>query len=181
MVKIKVVILLLIVAFAGCEKSSEKGDLLGSCCLPNYYYSLEADSASYGFGFSELFFMPSAFTPNGDLLNDQFRVWFSTFNTSSYEVSCRILYKNALVFQFLEVDATFIFWDGKSPDGEIYPGVYRAEVQIYKDRILYKDIKHYFKLINQQSPLPLIDTCQTFGDVFDTRLGIIYESVEEFQ
>ncbi len=181
MVKIRVVILLLIVAFAGCEKASEKGDLLGSCCLPNYYYSLEADSASYGFGFSELFFMPSAFSPNGDLINDKFGVWISSWNTDSYEVSCRILFKNAIVFEYSNPKIHSFFWDGKSPDGKIHPGIYVADVRVYKNGGLYKDIKHYFKLINHQSPLPIIDSCQTFGDVFDTRLGIIYESVEEFQ
>lgn len=157
-----------------------------NCCLPAYLEFGDSLVDQYGQNstvYHEMIFMPSAITPNGDLINDKFGFYHNHFGSAKYIYKLQILYKNESVFERSGPSIDDWRWDGKSPDGKIYAGYYLADLTIHRNGMLFKEIQHRFKLIssNSQNRLSRNDTCQTFADEFDSRQGLIYETQESFE
>jgi hypothetical protein len=184
MAKISLSLLFCLVLFSACEKF-DKSQMSDNCCLPAYLEFGDSLVDTYGQNstvYYEMIFMPSAITPNGDFINDKFGFFHNYFGNAKYIYKLRILYKNELVFE-RSGPSINDWWDGKSSDGKIYAGYYLAELTIHRNGLLFKEIQHRFKLIssNSQNRLSRNDTCQTFADEFDSRQGLIYESMEMFE
>ncbi|REJ82310.1 MAG: PKD domain-containing protein [Bacteroidetes bacterium] len=83
-----------------------------------------ADSASrltvYESPLGETLFIPNSFTPNGDGINDIFKISVyrpcETYNLQVFNRWGKIVYETA--------DAASAFWDGSAEDGQIQSGVY---------------------------------------------------------
>lgn len=78
-----------------------------------------SDSAARDIQVNDLLELPNIFTPNGDGINDYFRIRTNGLNTYSFSVYSR---SGNLVFRS---ESPYIFWDGRSVSGqEMHNGIY---------------------------------------------------------
>lgn len=129
-------------------------------------------------------YIPTAFTPNGDLVNDKFGVF-------CYALSPQILYQfhlyrnNSLFLSKTgwNVNSASLFeWDGRSPNGQIIPGMYRLSVLLFNNGQLLMQKNHYFHLLPSfpNGTLPPGYSCLWYPANFDPRFGLIYSDMENY-
>lgn len=121
MLKNIIYLLAIILLVANCKDDEEPGFTESCCNIPPL--TAAADQARI--------FGPNAFTPNGDGVNDIFRVFTSSEVTEVLNLSIKDEAGN-LMFEaknFLPYDAS-MGWDGTNPDGQIVEGIYKYDVEI---------------------------------------------------
>jgi len=207
MEKMKLIIcLILICGLMACEKPSENLNGSGNCCLPPYYFEGEIGDTvlfnpavfnrelipgtpQYAYAFRERIFMPSAFTPDSNFLNDNFTafldepIFTNQQQSNDYEMSLTISLGNWRVFQGSDSEDNLIFWDGRCPDKTIRSGIYKAEVNVTKNGGQFKHIIHYFHLLlpDENGNSEKKYACLIFPDQYKQRYGLIFKTFETFK
>ncbi len=159
-------LLLLFVALTSCTKSQIKNNCENNkiSVSPNDY---DTDSV--------LIYIPSAFTPDGDLLNDRFRPFIWGMEITNYEVSKgnKTLFSVSNIGKALTSENS---WDGTDEDGELCKdGVYSYEVKGKNDIDGDFTITGEVSLITEQNNKPC--ECR-YEDQLDPTEGFISPSAE---
>ena len=192
----------MLLIFSACEKPGiDSGN--GNCCLPPVYFEGEIGDTiiinpqTYTqellhdtdqiYAGREMIFMPSAFTPDSNGLNDLIQVslqnliiWTSDTTTYTYTLEVHLtIYLGATKFFETYSNAP---WNGQGPDGVIKEGIYRAEIEVLRDGIPYGNFNHYFRLIlpDASGKLDKNFACLIFADQYESRLGLLFKTTEEF-
>lgn len=136
------------------------------------------------------YFIPSAFTPNGDGINDELGIYAlsefynDTIIPSSFIMVVKILNAGKIIFIKSETfqNSLEIFWNGKNQDGNLVQDVYDVNLKIYKKSILFEEFnsKTWLLLPDSSKQLPAWSKCLEFGDTYDSRFGKIYQTTENF-
>jgi gliding motility-associated-like protein len=120
------------------------------------------------------FYAPNAFTPNGDLLNDEFGI----VTTGIDKVILRIYEGSKLIFTSSEENTC---WDGTYNEG-IKQGNYTYEADLYSMHDEIIKIKGELSLILPETlskkPIEHCEGCK-FKDMIDSKSGFVYESQEK--
>lgn len=147
-----------ILTFAFCKKNRIK-----KCCTQNSTIDYLADNDSI------TIFIPNAFTPNRDGIND-------LFLQKVYNVHLLKFYKITIKKGMKEVFTSndiWTMWNG-TVDGKIKFGKYKYIMEIIDDKGVQYEINGFVCSYNCFS---IEDAC-VFGDMIDPRYGVIYESME---
>lgn len=118
---------------------------------------------------SVAFFIPTAFTPNGDMLNDRFSIFGHGFELRK---GFKIYKRNRL----LVTNDSSLFWDGLDADGnEVKEGVYRFEFYALSRHIEGLKIDGDITLVKSLE----YDLCSCrFEDMIDPEQGFVMLSNE---
>ena len=154
----KLYYLLFLLALLGCEKDP----YFNSCKTNESIISPMVTAAD-----SIRIFIPTAFTPNGDGLNDNFYPTGAGIKTFIVSVK----YGNKNVFKGAENEK----WNGMNKENSLYQGNFDYEIQ------LVSEMNKRFKITGTISLItdPLIDVCEChFEDMIDPRYGFVMPSQE---
>lgn len=122
---------------------------------------------------SVAFYVPNAFTPNKDDMNDCFKI----ISIGITKMKFRIYKGFTLIY---ESNSVFGQWDG-TINGKIKQGNYRYEAELYSIHDETIKIEGEFSLILPEElsmePLKHCDSCK-FSDMIDPDYGFVYETNE---
>lgn len=171
-----------IAMLGSCQKSNNLNDF-PRICLPPVDVKFDSILVDSTWLFERLF-IPSAFTPNGDLINDKFGIVVN-FPIGQPDISYNLnFYRgNTHLMEVNSNSRSDYYWDGLNQQGAVTPGAFHVIVSLYKNSQLIYFNNHYFYLLipNSQRVLPSDCACLTYNANFDSRLGLIYSSSEEFE
>ena len=152
--------------FFGCKKSKIKKN----CCKGSMVFT----PANY-LSDSVAFYLPNAFTPDGDGINDYFVPAYSGITAMDYS----IYKKNDRIFLSSDMET---WWDGKYKE-QVKTGIYKYVVvltSIYGQTI---KVEGEFCSLNRDilnnKDLKHCEEC-TFSDMLDPVAGFIYFTAESF-
>jgi hypothetical protein len=136
--------------FAACNDPDTPH--LGSClpALDVRFDSLWVPGDSGSIQLVEKLFAPSAFTPNGDFINDTFQVQtYLVDSSATYAYVCRLFINNQLYVSKTGSCTAFsgnplFVWDGKNASGQIHTGIYRLDIAFLKNQSFILQQSHYF-------------------------------------
>lgn len=178
----------LISLFSACEE--DDSPTFGECLDPVYsrFDSLWVEGEVDSMELVDKIFAPSAFTPNGDSRNDNFLVQAYLADESAvYSYIFNLYHNNQLLLQKIGLKEAFsggiLFeWDGINASGQKHVGVYRLDMVFTKNQTTIINQSHYFYLFLPAlyGALPAQYECLTYSDQYDSRLGLIYETGEQF-
>ena len=154
--------LVIILALFGCKKKL----VIALSCADNDW-EIESGTFSESGG---LVYIPTAFTPNGDGLNDVFRPIFpGNVKTQSLTIKKGLRKIRTLSGE----DAQ---WDGTDENNEFCPsGVYKYELQVKENNSNTIDIKGKLSLGKDTDDL----SCEcTFEDMIDPSAGFVHPTSE---
>ncbi|MEX1188162.1 MAG: hypothetical protein WED33_02825 [Bacteroidia bacterium] len=184
--KIIIVLSIVILTFASCDKCDQME--LDSCLNPvfiRFDSTLAIDTNDF-YWWAEKIYIPSAFTPNGDGINEVFSILTYLIDSQSkYSFQAELYDGNEQILsQSGDPSKSYrlINWDGRNAKNEIKPGIYRLKIKITKNGIdLINSFHHFYLLLpNENGELPLKNECLFYPANFDLRLGLIYEDGESY-
>ena len=149
-----------------------------SCSKPPIYES-EFNVEDHHFpGEYGTFFLPMAITPNGDFLNEDYRL-FSASDVGGDVVTSFHLEITAGLEKLYSTDYFAFIWAGEDESGKMIAGVVDVKLDIGvngKPPTKYK--LHLY--ISRETCAPPSVSGYLFGDMIDARYGAIYHTQETF-
>ncbi len=178
--------------FTSCKKEEEAISAVHCVDHLNYIgdylhgYS-SADSLSYIIYPSydrEKIFIPSAFTPNKDDINDNFITLINLKeNTENYQAVIAIYYQGLLKHAESASFNSSYYLTWEFPDEVFIKRLYDVYLVIGQNGQELHNFHSQFWALrpDQNGYLPNWSQCLTFGDQYDSRLGLIYPTIEKFR
>lgn len=118
---------------------------------------------------SVTFFVPNAFTPNGDGINDRFDLFGTGY--SSYEIT--IYKRNKIIY-----NNSYNGWDGSTGPTKAKNGIYKYKFSVTTTHNEIVEIEGEVSLISiigseDYTPIKNCSSC-LFGDMIDPKLGFVF-------
>ena len=155
----------LAINFSNCSKSGTGPNECG----------LRENMPAYTGNDSSAFFFPTAFTPNGDGINDVFKCF--GYQLQAYSITVF----NGLGKKLFESDDINSGWNGTHKGSKVKDGKYRAEVTMVRGDGNSYSGEFDFLLISSECISKKKYPCSLwFGDQINSRIGRIYQSAEKF-
>jgi len=132
----------------------------------------------------EKIFIPSAFTPNNDYLNDNFITFIDLKDsTENYQAVIAIYYHGLLKHAESANFNNSYYFTWEFPNEEFSKRLYDVYLVIGQNGQELHNFHSQFWALrpDQNGYLPHWSQCLTFGDQYDSRLGLIYPTIEKFR
>lgn len=138
------------------------------------------DPADFTFsGDSSTFALPMAITPNGNNINDLYRLYIfgPTFpNDEATEFRIEIKRDNEKLYS---TEDPFFTWNGTSSSGKSITGIVDVYITLGINGKSPKNYSTHLHIIRDNC-VPQALSTYLFGDMIDARYGAIYETQETF-
>jgi len=150
------------VVLVGCNKIKYKN----KCCEGELIIETESYNQD-----SVAIYLPNAFTPNGDGINDLFHAHGWGINPENFEF--KIYKKNKLIYETNTINQS---WDGKYKNEICKVGIYNYKLQFLTIHNEIVNCKGEVCLIHYPNPKNGFKNCNDciFGDMLDPITGVNY-------